>query len=74
MKSLAFPNFSLVYSKIPLAVKLFFPVSSLFLIFLGVWTGVTYLFFQDFLEKSLREETEAFTSILLNNLGKDSGT
>jgi signal transduction histidine kinase len=54
--------------KIPVAVKLFLPLSVLFIIFLGLWTTGTYLFFRKFFEQNLRRETEAFTSVLLNNI------
>lgn len=55
-------------SKFPLAVKLFVPLSSLFILFLGLWTGGTYFFFRRSFENNLREETEAFSSVLLNNI------
>ena len=54
--------------KIPVAVKLFLPLSVLFIIFLGLWTTGTYLFFRKFFEQNLRRETEAFTSVLLSNI------
>ncbi len=54
--------------KIPVAVKLFLPLSVLFVIFLGLWTTGTYLFFRKFFEQNLRRETEAFTSVLLSNI------
>ncbi len=54
--------------KIPVAVKLFLPLSVLFMIFLGLWTTGTYLFFRKFFEQNLRRETEAFTSVLLSNI------
>ncbi|WP_354636091.1 ATP-binding protein [Planktothricoides raciborskii] len=54
--------------KIPVAVKLFLPLSVLFIIFLGLWTTGTYLFFRKFFEQNLRQETEAFTSVLLSNI------
>ncbi len=54
--------------KIPVAVKLFLPLSVLFVIFLGLWITGTYLFFRKFFEQNLRRETEAFTSVLLSNI------
>ncbi len=54
--------------KIPVAVKLFLPLSVLFVIFLGLWTTGTYLFFRKFFEQNLRRETKAFTSVLLSNI------
>lgn len=54
--------------KIPVAVKLFLPLSVLFIIFLGLWTTGTYIFFRNFFGQNLRQETEAFTSVLLSNI------
>jgi two-component system, NtrC family, sensor kinase len=54
--------------KIPVAVKLFLPLSVLFVIFLGLWTTGTYLFFRKFFEQNLQRETEGFTSVLLSNI------
>ncbi len=54
--------------KVPVAVKLFLPLSVLFIIFLGLWTTGTHLFFRKFFEQNLQRETEAFTSVLLSNI------
>ncbi len=59
------------YSKLPISVKHFLPLFSLFFVFFGLWTVGTYCFFQAHLERDLKQETEDFSSFFLHNIEQE---